>query len=210
MAHLGATVTIAQRFDPGAILALIAKQRPTLFIAVPAMIQALINHPEWQKTDLSSLRMFTTGSSTIPLPLLRAWLDRDIPVTQVYGLTESGPVSTVTPVADAERKVGSCGKPAPYCAVRVVDADDSEVVADVRGEILLRGPGVTTGYWNNPQATAEAFADGGWFRTGDIGHWDDEGYLYIDDRATAVVISVGENVYQAEIEDVLAGGLNIA
>lgn len=208
--HLGATVTIAPRFDPGAILALIAEQRPTLFIAVPAMIQALINHPEWQETDLSSLRMFTTGSSTIPLPLLRGWLDRDIPVTQVYGLTESGPVSTVTPVADAERKVGSCGKPAPYCEARVVDAGDSDIAVDVRGEILLRGPGVTTGYWNNPQATAEAFTDGGWFRTGDIGHWDDEGYLYIDDRAKDVVISGGENVYPAELEDVLAGCLNIA
>ena len=208
--HLGATVTIAPRFDAGAILALIAEQRPTLFIAVPAMIQALINHPEWQETDLSSLRMFTTGSSTIPLPLLRGWLDRDIPVTQVYGLTESGPVSTVTPVADAERKVGSCGKPAPYCEARVVDAGDSDVAVDVRGEILLRGPSVTTGYWNNPQATAEAFADGGWFRTGDIGHWDDEGYLYIDDRAKDVVISGGENVYPAELEDVLAGCLNIA
>ncbi len=203
--HLGATVTIAPRFDPGTTLALIAERRPTLFIAVPAMIQALIDHPDWLQTDLSSLRMFTTGSSTIPRQLLRAWLDRSIPVTQVYGLTESGPVSTVTPVADAERKIGSCGKPAPYCEARVVDADDNDVGADIRGEILLRGPGVTTGYWNNPQASAEAFAAGGWLRTGDIGHWDAEGYLYVDDRAKDVVISGGENIYPAELEDVLAG-----
>ena len=202
--HLGATVTIAQRFDPGATLALIASQRPTLFIAVPAMIQTLINHPDWPGADLSSLRMFTTGSSTIPLALLKAWLTRDIPVTQVYGLTESGPVSTVTPVADAERKVGSCGKPAPYCEARVVGDDGNDLPPDLRGEILLRGPGITTGYWNNPQATIEAFAEGGWFRTGDIGHWDDEGYLYVDDRAKDVVISGGENVYPAELEDVLA------
>jgi fatty-acyl-CoA synthase len=202
--HLGATVTIAQRFDPGATLALLASRRHSLFIAVPAMIQALINHEDWAKTDLSGLRMFTTGSSTIPLPLLKAWLDRDIPVTQVYGLTETGPVSTVTPVEDAERKVGSCGKPAPYCEARVVDGDGLDVAAELRGEIVLRGPGITTGYWNNPAATAEAFGDGGWFRTGDIGHWDSEGYLYVDDRAKDVVISGGENVYPAELEDVLA------
>ena len=208
--HLGATVTIAQRFDPGATLALISNQRPTLFIAVPAMIQALINHPDWEDADLSSLRMFTTGSSTIPLALLKAWLARDIPVTQVYGLTESGPVSTVTPVADAERKVGSCGKPAPYCEARVVDDSGNTVAPNQPGEILLRGPGVTTGYWNNPQATMETFADGGWFRTGDIGHWDDEGYLFVDDRAKDVVISGGENIYPAELEDVLAACPEIA
>ena len=208
--HLGATVTIAQRFEPGATLALIANQRPTLFIAVPAMIQALINHPDWDDADLSSLRMFTTGSSTIPLALLKAWLARDIPVTQVYGLTESGPVSTVTPVADAERKVGSCGKPAPYCEARVVDDAGTPLLADRRGEILLRGPGVTTGYWNNPQATTEAFTEDGWFRTGDIGHWDSEGYLFVDDRAKDVVISGGENIYPAELEDVLAACPDIA
>jgi fatty-acyl-CoA synthase len=86
----------------------------------------------------------------------------------------------------------------------VVDGDGLDVAAELRGEIVLRGPGITTGYWNNPAATAEAFGDGGWFRTGDIGHWDSEGYLYVDDRAKDVVISGGENVYPAELEDVLA------
>ena len=208
--HLGASVTIVQRFDPGATLALLSTRQHSLFIAVPAMIQALINHPNWPETDLSGLRMFTTGSSTIPLPLLKAWLERYIPVTQVYGLTESGPVSTVTSVEDAERKVGSCGKPAPYCEARVVDAEGIDVAANARGEIVLRGPGITTGYWNNPEATADAFAEGGWFRTGDIGHWDDEGYLFVDDRAKDVVISGGENIYPAELEDVLAGCRDIA
>ena len=202
--HLGATVTIAQRFDPGATLAQIADCRPSLFIAVPAMIQAMISHPNWPTTDLSSLRMFTTGSSTIPLTLLKAWLDRAIPVTQVYGLTESGPVSIVTPVADAARRVGSCGKPAPYCEARVVDADGNPAAPNSRGEIQLRGPALTAGYWNNPAATAESFAEDGWFRTGDIGHWDDEGYVYVDDRAKDVVISGGENIYPAELEDILA------
>ena len=208
--HLGATVTIAQRFDPGATLALLSSRSHSLFIAVPAMIQALIDHEDWAATDLSSLRIFTTGSSTIPLPLLRAWLERDIPVTQVYGLTETGPVSTVTPVEDAARKVGSCGKPAPYCEARVIDGDGRDVAPEVRGEIVLRGPGITTGYWNNPEATAEAFAEDGWFRTGDIGHWDPEGYLYVDDRAKDVVISGGENIYPAELEDVLAECRDIA
>ena len=208
--HLGATVTIARRFDPRAALALIAERRPTLFIAVPAMMRALIDHPDWPDADLSSLRLFTTGSSPIPLPLLRAWLDRGIPVTQVYGLTESGPVSTVTPAAEAERKLGSCGRPAPYCEARVVDAGGNDVGADIRGEILLRGPGLATGYWNDAQATEEAFAAGGWLRTGDIGHWDEEGCLYVDDRAKDVIISGGENIYPAELEEVLAGCPGIA
>ena len=207
--HLGATVTIARRFDAGAALALIAERRPTLFIAVPAMMRALIDHRDWPDADLSSLRLFTTGSSPIPLPLLRAWLDRGVPVTQVYGLTESGPVSTVTPAAEAERKLGSCGRPAPYCEARVVDAGGDDAGAGIRGEILLRGPGLASGYWNDSQATEEAFA-GGWLRTGDIGHWDEEGCLYVDDRAKDVIISGGENIYPAELEQILAGCPGIA
>ena len=119
-------------------------------------------------------------------------------------------MSTVTPVEDAARKVGSFGKPAPYCEARVIDGDGRDVAPEVRGEIVLRGPGITTGYWNNPEATAEAFAEDGWFRTGDIGHWDSEGYLYVDDRAKDVVISGGENIYPAELEDVLAECRDIA
>jgi len=201
--HAGATVTILSRFDPAETLAEIASGRPSLFLAVPAVIAALSGQPDWASADLSSLRAVGVGSSTVPEALLRVWLDRGIPATQVYGLTESCPVAICLPIADAARKLGSTGKPALHCAARIVDADGADVAAGARGEILLKGGNLFREYWGNPEATAAAFSDG-WFHTGDIGHVDDDGYVFIDDRKKDVIISGGENIYPAELENVLA------
>ncbi|MCI0548891.1 MAG: long-chain fatty acid--CoA ligase [Candidatus Rokubacteria bacterium] len=200
---VGATVTITRRFDPGEVLRLVHSRRPTLLLAVPAVAQALASHPAFATTDLSCLRCLATGSSTVPEAVIRPWLDRGVPVTQVYGMTESGPTAIALSIADAARKVGSCGKPALHTEARLVGADGEDVARGARGEIWLRGPNLTAGYWRNPEATREAFA-GGWFKTGDIGHQDEEGFFYIDDRKKDVVISGGENIYPAELENVLA------
>src|SRR5262245_19386026 len=205
----GATITLARRFDPREILDLIHRHRPTLFLAVPAVAQAVARHPDFATTDLSSLRLMCTGSSTVPEAVIRPWLERGIPVIQVYGLTESGPTAIALSVADAARKVGSCGKPAAHCEARIVDSDGRDVAPGQPGEIWLRGPNLMTGYWNNPAATAAAFANG-WLKTGDIAHQDKDGFLYIDDRQKDVVISGGENIYPAELENVLADCPQIA
>lgn len=207
--HAGGTVTIHRRFDPGATLAAINDDRPTLFLSVPALIQALITHPDWVTSDLSSLRLVGTGSSTVPEALIRAWLDRGIPVAQVYGLTESGPVAICLPEEDAVARIGSCGKPAMHCDARIADDAGNDVPTGETGEILLRGPNLLSHYWNDPAATEAAFS-GDWFHTGDVGHRDADGYYYVDDRKKDVVISGGENIYPAELENVLADCPDIA
>ena len=202
--HAGATVTLHRRFDPAAALGAIAADRPTLFLAVPAVSLAMTGHPEWPATDVSSLRLVTTGSSTVPEAVIRPWHERGIPVTQVYGLTESAPIAICLRREDAMRKRGSCGKPALHCEARIVDGDERDVDAGTRGEILLRGPSLFREYWRDPDATAAAFTADGWFRTGDVGHRDAEGFFTIDDRKKDVIITGGENVYPAELENVLA------
>jgi fatty-acyl-CoA synthase len=135
----------------------------------------------------------------VPTGLIQAFHARGIPVGQVYGATETAPVAVALLREDAERKLGSAGKPSPHCEVALVD-----------GEILVRGPNVMRGYWNNAAATAAALSADGWFRTGDLARVDDEGYYWIMGRSTELIISGGENVYPAELESVLADCPQIA
>jgi fatty-acyl-CoA synthase len=200
---VGARVTLHARFDPSAALRAIATDRPTMLLAVPQVSLAMTNHPDWGSTDLSSLRLVTTGSSIIPAAMIRPWHERGIPVTQVYGMTESGPVAVCLRSEYARRKVGSCGTPARHCAARIVDDTGREAAPGEIGEILLRGPNLFREYWGDPEATRAAF-DNGWLRTGDLGHRDDEGFFYVDDRKKDLVISGGENIRPAELENVLA------
>ncbi|NIP15869.1 MAG: AMP-binding protein [Pseudomonadales bacterium] len=201
--YVGASVSLMRRFDPGETLRAIEVLKPTMFLAVPAVITALIDHPAWPDADLSSLRMVGTGSSTVPDPLLNAWHDRGVPATQIYGLTESAPTAICLPIAEARRKLGAAGKPVIHCQARIVDDGGRILGPDERGEIVLKGPNLFSEYLDDPETTAAAFSDG-WFHTGDIGHTDDEGFFYVDDRKKDVVISGGENIYPAELENVLA------
>ncbi len=201
--HAGATVTIQARFDPAATLAALTERQPTMFLTVPAMAMTLAGHPDWAAADLSSLRFVALGSSAVPETILRAFLDRGIAATQVYGLTESAPVAVCLPIADAWSKIGSCGKPALHTQVRIVDDNGDDVAPGAGGEIVLRGRNLFREYWRNDAGTAEAY-EGGWFHTGDIGHQDDDGYYYVDERKKDVVISGGENIYPAELENILA------
>jgi fatty-acyl-CoA synthase len=199
----GARVTLHPRFDAEAALRAIAADRPTMLLVVPQVSAAMTSHPAWNSTDLSSLRLVTTGSSIIPAAVIRAWHERGIPLTQVYGLTESAPVAICLRREDARRKAGSCGKPAIHCEARILDESDRDAARGETGEILLRGPNLFREYWGDPEATKASFIDG-WLRTGDLGHRDAEGFFYVDDRKKDLVISGGENIRPAELENVLA------
>jgi len=202
--YIGATISIHPRFDPVATLAAIEKERPSLLVLVPATIAALIQQPNWQTTDLTSLRIVTTGSSIVPHSLIEAWHDRGVPVIQVYGSTETGPVALYQREEDAMMSVGSAGRGALHTELRIVDDAGEDVKPGVSGELLLRGPNLFQKYWRDRSASVEAF-ETDWFFTGDIGYRDERGYVFINDRKTDVVISGGENIYPAELEQVLDG-----
>ena len=189
----GATVTLHKRFEPGRWLADVRQHRPSLSLLVPATMQAVIAHPEWMRTDLSSLKLLMTGSMIVPETLIRAFHERGVPVGQIYGSTETSPIALVLTREDALRKVGSTGKPAAHCEVRLAG-----------GEICVRGPNVMRRYWNDPVASAGVLDAEGWFHSGDLARVDDEGDYWIMGRSKDVIISGGENIYPAELESVLA------
>jgi fatty-acyl-CoA synthase len=184
----GATVTLQKKFDPAAWLEAVATRRPTLSLLVPAAMRAVIEHPDWAATDLSSLRMLNTGSMVVPDALIRAFHARGVPVGQVYGATETAPIAVVLRAEDALKKPGSTGKPAPHCEVKLVE-----------GEVWVRGPALMRTYWNDPTGLTEE----GWFRSGDLARIDEDGYWWIVGRSKDVIISGGENIHPAEIENLL-------
>lgn len=200
--QLGATVTIHARFTPETALAAIEQERPTLTVMVPAIIQAVSEHPVWTAADLSSLKAVATGSTIVPPHLIERFVARDVPVLQVYGSTETCPIAIYTRLGGDLSRAGSTGLAGLCCEAKVVDHSGSEVPAGTPGEIAVRGPNVFFEYWGNEAATRDALHDG-WYRTGDIGLCDADGYFWVRDRKKNMIISGGENVYPAEVERVL-------
>ena len=200
----GATLVLEPAADPDRLFDLFEIERVTALLAVPVIIQQLVDHPRWDTTDLSSWRIACSGGASVPPTLLRAVQARGVPMLQMFSLTESSAAGTILPNADALTKVGSAGLPVLHGQVRIADENDNDVPTGDVGEILLAGPQVMAGYWNRPDATAETLR-GGWLHTGDLGRLDDDGYLYVVDRVKDMLISGGLNVYPAEIERLLAG-----
>jgi len=200
--HHGATVTIHARFAPEATLAAFTSARPTLTVLVPATIQAVTDHPAWATTDLSSLRAVSTGSTIVPQPLIDRFTVRGVPVLQVYGSTETCPIAVYTRLGGDLSREGSTGLPGLCCDAAIIDEAGHELQPGTPGEIAVRGPNVFYEYWGNEAATREALHDG-WYRTGDIGLRDADGYFWVHDRKKNLVISGGENIYPAEVERVL-------
>jgi len=201
----GATVVLAPQFDPARALELIAEDRVTTMMGVPATYLFLSQEPGFADADLSSLRLAVVGGAPMPESLLETWMERGVAIVQGYGLTEAAPNVLCLPPEDARRKLGFAGKPYPHVDVALRDAETGTLVDDAgTGELVVRGPNVFAGYWRNPEATAAAFADG-WLLTGDVAERDGEGFYRIAGRIKDMVVSGGENVYPAEIEDVLAG-----
>jgi fatty-acyl-CoA synthase len=200
--HHGATVTIHARFTPDATLRAIERDRPTLTVLVPATIQAVSDHPAWATTDLSSLKAVSTGSTIVPPHLIDRFVARGVPVLQVYGSTETCPVAVYTRLGGDLSRVGSTGLPGLCCEAAIIDDTGNELPPGTPGEIAVRGPNVFYEYWGNEDATREALHDG-WYRTGDIGLRDADGYFWVHDRKKNLIISGGENIYPAEVERVL-------
>jgi fatty-acyl-CoA synthase len=200
--HHGATVTIHRRFTPDAALASFARDRPTLTVLVPAIIQAISDHPAWAATDLSSLKAVSTGSQIVPPHLIARFVSRGVPVLQVYGSTETCPVAVYTRLGGDLSRTGSTGLAGLCCEAKVIDEAGAELPPESPGEIAVRGPNVFVEYWGNEAATREALHDG-WYRTGDIGRRDADGYFWVHDRKKNMIISGGENIYPAEVERVL-------
>jgi fatty-acyl-CoA synthase len=200
--HHGATVTIHSRFTTDATLAAFVRDRPTLTTLVPATIQAVTDHPGWATTDLSSLKAISTGSTIVPPHLIDRFVARGVPVLQVYGSTETCPVAVYTRLGGDLSRVGSTGLPGVCCEAAVIDDAGNELEPGMPGEIAVRGPNVFFEYWGNDEATREALRDG-WYRTGDIGLRDADGYFWVHDRKKNLIISGGENIYPAEVERVL-------
>lgn len=202
--HAGGTVVIMRSFDPGQALQVIGDpaQRISHFFAVPAPYQFMVQHPDFATTDLSRLRSAGVGGAPCALPILQAWADRGVLLMQGFGMTETSPACIFLDPADARRKLGSTGKALMHTEARIVNDSGADCAPGEIGELWVAGPNITPGYWNRPDATAAAF-DGRWLKTGDAARQDDEGYFYIVDRWKDMYISGGENVYPAEVENVL-------
>jgi fatty-acyl-CoA synthase len=189
----GARVVLEREFEPARALRLIEEKRVTTMMGVPATYLFMSQQPGFADADLSSLRRAVVGGASMPEALLETWAERGVAIVQGYGLTEAAPNVLCLPPEDAVRKLGFAGKPYPFVDVRL----------SAEEELQVRGPNVFPGYWRNEQATAEAFTDDGWLRTGDVAECDDQGFYRIKGRLKDMYISGGENVYPAEIEAVL-------
>lgn len=202
---LGGTVVQLKRFDPADVLRVIAAERVTIFGGVPTMFQLVADSPAWRDADLTSLRFCMSGGAPMPVPLIRRYQqEKGVVFRQGFGMTEFGPGVFSLPAEDAVRKAGSIGRPNFFVDARVVEIERGHPLpAGVPGELMLRGPSAMTGYFRDPDATAAAFDEHGWFHTGDLAYVDGDGCFFIVDRLKDMYISGGENVYPAEIEAVL-------
>lgn len=200
----GNTTILTRQFDPQQVLELIEREKVTVFAAVPTMYQMLTQAPNFKSADLSSLRFCTSGGAPLPVPLVEFYTkEKDIRFKQGFGMTEYGPGLFALAPEDAIRKAGSIGRPNFFIDVRVVNEDNIPLGPNQPGEMLLKGPSGCSGYWNNPEASAEVIDEDGWFHTGDIVEYDEEWYFFVRDRKKDMFISGGENVYPVEIENVL-------
>ena len=201
--YCGGTVTLQRRFHPTETLMAIQSERPTATCLVPATLQACLADPLWEETDFSSLRILVTGSTTVPNHLAEGWRAKGIIVVEMYGATETGPVSIYHRPDSDFSKLGSTGLPGLHSEIRVMDLAGNDLGPGEPGEIWVKGAHILQGYWRDEAASAAALQDG-WFATGDVGFRDKDGYYYIKDRKKNLIISGGENVYPAEIERILA------
>ena len=200
--YLGATSIVMRAFDPVLAWQLIERERVTIGLAVPAMLNFMLQVPDFDRFDRSSLRWIMTGAAPVPVALTQRYAELGISILQIYGLTESCGPACLMDAENALRIPESTGKAFFHTDVRIVDEHGNTCPPGVAGEVVIRGPHVMREYWNRPEATAETLRDG-WLYTGDVAVMDAEGYVSIQDRIKDMIISGGENVYPAEIEGIL-------
>jgi long-chain acyl-CoA synthetase len=198
----GGCLALLPRFEPEAALEMMQTLGATVFLGVPAMYTAILNHPNREGFDLGSLRICISGGQSLPVEVLRGFEEAfGCKILEGYGLSETSPVACQNH-PDRERKPGSIGLPIEGTEMKIVDESGGEVPDGEVGEILIRGPNVMKGYWRRPEATAEAIRDG-WLYTGDLGRRDSDGYFYVVDRKKDLIIRGGYNVFPREVEEVL-------
>jgi fatty-acyl-CoA synthase len=200
----GATLVLEKGFEAGRALALIERHGITMLSGVPTTYQMMADHPAWASTDLSSLQKLTCGGSAVPTRILNAYEERGLSFSQGYGMTETSPGATSLSPEKTREKQGSVGLPHFFTDVRIADEHGDVVPRGTVGEIEVAGPNVFLGYHGLPEATAQVFTDDGWYRSGDLGYLDEDGYLFIADRLKDMIISGGENIYPAEVENLIA------
>jgi len=200
--HHGGYVCLMKKFDAQEVLHALKAEKPSIFMGVPTMLKLIADCDGFLDADLSSLYYIIVGGEPMPIPLIELWHEKGVYIRQGFGMTEVGPNLFSLHHRDAIRKKGSIGRPNFYVDIKLVDETGQEVPPNTPGELLLRGPMTTPGYWRNPQATASSIREG-WFYSGDLLRQDEEGYLYVVDRIKNMFISGGENIYPAEIERVL-------
>lgn len=202
--RMGGTVLIERTFNPASTLEIIGNRNfgVTHFLGIPAIYNALRAHPNFEKTDFSGLKHALAGAAAVPHALIKDWLEHGVIIQEGFGMTETAGGTCILPKHDVPNKIGSAGKAFMNSEMKIVRSDGSDAAPDETGEIFLRGPIITPGYWNRPKANAESFVDG-WFKSGDVGQMDAQGFIYIEDRVKDMYISGGENVYPAEVENIL-------
>jgi fatty-acyl-CoA synthase len=203
---LGGTVVVMRTWDADLMLELIERERVTMFFCVPTQYQMLLAADRFESTDFSSVRFLTSGGAPLPVELIEQWTAvHDIPFKQGFGMTEFGPGIFSMGPEFAVSKAGSIGRPNFHVAARIVADDGNHVPSDTVGELVLKGPSMCSGYFDDPEASAASVDDDGWFHTGDLARCDADGFYFIVDRKKDMFISGGENIYPTEIEAVLYG-----
>ena len=199
----GGRVIVVPNFEEEDLVRLFEARRLDTFFAVPAVYQSLLEHPRFAAAPLAAVRHWGCGGAPLPDRLVERYRGLGVRVCNGMGMTETGPTAFLADPADAWERIGSVGKPQLLCSVRIVDEEGRDVPDGTDGDLLFGGPGVTPGYWRNAAATREAFTADGWLRSGDIARRDADGFYYIAGRRKEMFISGGENVYPAEVENVL-------
>lgn len=197
--YAGGSIVISSFFNAAETLQMICREKINYMFAVPVMFQLMTTVEEWKGADLSHVHFFISGGAPIPLPVIKKYQEeKGIGFVQGYALTETGRLTSLD-LEDSISKAGSVGKEVFHVDLRIVDEQDNDLPSDKPGEIIVRGPNVFSGYWGREIETLKAMK-GGWFRTGDMGRRDEEGFVYIVGRKVEMIISAGENIYPVEVE----------
>lgn len=208
--YRGVTSVVMREFDPLKAWELIQDEKISHALLVPAMLNFMLQVPKLDRFDFPKLRYILSGASPLPINLIRAYDEIGIEIQQIYGLTETCGPAAVIDGENAIKKIGSTGRAFFHTEIRIVDEEGNDCAAGEQGELWVSGRHVMKEYWNRPEATKETIVNGGWLRTGDVASMDDEGFIYIQDRIKDMIISGGENVYPAEIENVILGHPDVA
>lgn len=201
--YWGVTSIVMREFDPVRAWELMQEEKITCSLLVPAMLNFMSQVPDVTQYDYSQLRWIQSGAAPLPVNLIQIYADWHIEVLQIYGLTEVCGPACVINGENALKKIGSTGRPFFHTEGRVVDENGNDCASGEQGEVWIKGKHIMLEYWNRPDATAETITEDGWLRTGDVAALDDDGFIYIQDRIKDMIISGGENVYPAEIENVI-------